>query len=263
MCPPPFLLFLPLRELIFYKPLPLSEALKGRTKKEKKMQTILLIDDDERLASLLCEFFSRYDLALISETNPLKGIKTIQNNDNIALIILDIMLPDIDGFEACRRIRKNSDIPILMLTARGDVMDRIIGLEIGADDYLAKPFEPRELVARIHNILKRFYPPSQHTQDDVLQWHDLILDKRSHQASLKGDDLNLTSKEFELFLLLAENPDKVFNRDEIMNELSGIDVDLFSRSIDILVSRLRQKLKPLDCVQTLRGRGYRFISPTL
>jgi OmpR family response regulator RpaB len=223
------------------------------------MYTILLIDDDERLASLLGEYFSRYELQLISETHPVKGIEQIQNNPDISLVILDIMLPDIDGFEACRRIRKNSDIPILMLTARGDVMDRIIGLEIGADDYLAKPFEPRELVARIHNILKRLNTKS--LDSEVLEWANLSLDKRSHQAILNNENLNLTSKEFELLILLAENPDKVFNRDEIMNELSGIDAELFSRSIDILVSRLRHKLKPLDCVQTVRGRGYRFIPP--
>lgn len=230
------------------------------------MHTILLIDDDERLASLLSEYFARYELHLISETHPLKGIETIQNNHEISLVILDIMLPEIDGFEACRRIRKTSDIPILMLTARGDVMDRIIGLEIGADDYLAKPFESRELVARIHNILKRFNPNlntnTVDKQDDVLQWGELIIDKRSHQASLNQININLTSKEFELLLLLAENPDQVYNRDEIMNELNGIDAELFSRSIDILVSRLRQKLKPLDCVQTIRGRGYRFIAPS-
>lgn len=225
------------------------------------MHTILLIDDDERLASLLSEYFARYELHLINETHPVNGIQQIQNNSEIALVILDIMLPDMDGFEVCRRIRKTSDIPILMLTARGDVMDRIIGLEIGADDYLAKPFESRELVARIHNILKRLNNDAPNKQDEVLQWADLIIDKRSHVASLNQVDLRLTSKEFELLLLLAENPDKVYNRDEIMNELSGIDAELFSRSIDILVSRLRQKLKPLDCVQTLRGRGYRFVPP--
>jgi len=225
------------------------------------MHTILLIDDDERLASLLAEYFARYELHLISETHPVAGIQQIQNNNEIELVILDIMLPDMDGFEVCRRIRKNSDIPILMLTARGDVMDRIIGLEIGADDYLAKPFESRELVARIHNILKRLNSNNASKQDEVLQWGEFIIDKRSHQASLNKTNLNLTSKEFELLLLLAENPDRVYNRDQIMNELSGIDAELFSRSIDILVSRLRHKLKPLECVQTIRGQGYRFIAP--
>lgn len=228
----------------------------------KKMHTVLLIDDDERLASLLSEYFERYELHLISETHPTKGLQQIQDNKDISLVILDIMLPDMDGFEVCRQIRKTSDIPILMLTARGDVMDRIIGLEIGADDYLGKPFESRELVARIHNILKRFN--SNDDKQDIIdmEWEHFKIDKHNHQASIENKDLNLTSKEFELLLLLAENPDTIYNRDEIMNELNGIDAELFSRSIDILVSRLRQKLKPLDCVQTIRGKGYRFVAPS-
>lgn len=228
------------------------------------MHTILLIDDDERLAELLSEYFSRYDLQLLSETHPLQGIERLKTQgDDIDFVLLDIMLPDMDGFEVCRNIRKTSDIPILMLTARGDVMDRIVGLEIGADDYLAKPFEPRELVARINSILKRFSNDGDETkqQSHLLSWGSLTLDKQTHQASINKKTLNLSTKEFELLLLLAENPDKTYSRDEIMNELRGIDAELFSRSIDILVSRLRQKLKPLTCLQTVHGRGYRFIPP--
>ena len=228
------------------------------------MHTILLIDDDERLAELLSEYFSRYDLQLLSETHPLQGIERLKTQgDDIDFVLLDIMLPDMDGFEVCRNIRKTSDIPILMLTARGDVMDRIVGLEIGADDYLAKPFEPRELVARINSILKRFSNDGDETkqQNHLLSWGSLTVDKQTHQASINKKTLNLSTKEFELLLLLAENPDKTYSRDEIMNELRGIDAELFSRSIDILVSRLRQKLKPLTCLQTVHGRGYRFIPP--
>ena len=152
---------------------------------------------------------------------------------------------------------------ILMLTARGEVMDRIVGLEIGADDYLSKPFEPRELVARIHNIFKRLNKNNTefNTQNDILQWGPLILDKTKHEASLNQVKLELTNKEYELLHLFVENPDKIFDRDEIMNLLSGIDAELFSRSIDILVSRLRQKLEPLNCIQTIWGKGYRFIPP--
>jgi OmpR family response regulator RpaB len=171
------------------------------------------------------------------------------------------MLPDIDGFEVCRIIRKDSNIPILMLTARGDVMDRIVGLEIGADDYLAKPFEPRELVARIHNILKRLsdQQPQLPTTDTLLTWQHLCIDKERYLVSIDNTQLKLTNKEYALLLLLAENPDKSFDRDSIMNELSGIDAELFSRSVDILVSRLRHKLEPLKCIQTVWGKGYRFI----
>ena len=226
------------------------------------MKKILLIDDDERLANLLGEYFSRYDLQLLSETQPLKGIEIIHNTPDIALVILDIMLPEIDGIEACRRIRQKSNIPILMLTARGDVMDRIVGLEMGADDYMAKPFDSRELVARIYSILKRFNDStSPQISANKLEWNNFSIDKYTHQARFKNKDMGLTSKEFELLLLLAENLDKVYSRDKIMTALSGIDAELYSRSIDILVSRLRNKLKPLNCVQTIRGQGYRFNPP--
>jgi OmpR family response regulator RpaB len=221
------------------------------------MHKILLIDDDERLGTLLAEYFLRYDLVLISETHPQSGLQRLDKGD-IDLVILDIMLPDMDGFDVCRSIRKQSNIPILMLTARGEVTERIIGLELGADDYLAKPFESRELVARIHNVLKRIHPV-QITDNNVLQFTDLSIDKNKRKVLVKQQAIDLTSKEYALLLLLAESPDKGFSRDEIMNALSGIDSELFSRSVDILVSRLRQKLKPLDCIQTVWGVGYRFV----
>jgi OmpR family response regulator RpaB len=228
---------------------------------DNNMKNILLIDDDERLASLLEEYFHRYDLQLLNATHPNEGIAQVHSNSSIDLVILDIMLPDIDGFEVCRILRKESNIPILMLTARGDVMDRIVGLEIGADDYLSKPFEPRELVARIHNILKRLDEkhPSIPEKNHILKWQHLYIDKERYLVLLNKTTLNLTNKEYALLLLLAENPDKSFDRDSIMNELSGIDAELFSRSVDILVSRLRYKLKPLKCIQTVWGKGYRFI----
>jgi OmpR family response regulator RpaB len=221
------------------------------------MHKILLIDDDERLGTLLAEYFLRYDLVLISETHPQSGLQRLDKGD-IDLVILDIMLPDMDGFDVCRSIRKQSNIPILMLTARGEVTERIIGLELGADDYLAKPFESRELVARIHNVLKRIHPV-QITDNNVLQFTDLSIDKNKRKVLIKQQAIDLTGKEYALLLLLAESPDKEFSRDEIMNALSGIDSGLFSRSVDILVSRLRQKLKPLDCIQTVWGVGYRFV----
>ena len=222
------------------------------------MHTILLIDDDELLGVLLTEYFLRYDLHLLSETYPRQGLKRLEQA-SIDLVILDIMLPEMDGFEVCRTIRKKSDIPILMLTARGDVTDRIIGLELGADDYLAKPFEARELVARIHNVLKRLHPIKKESIDDILQFNDLIINKEKRKVMIKQQMVELTTKEYALLLLLAESPDKGFSRDEIMNALSGIDSELFSRSVDILVSRLRQKLKPLRCIKTVWGTGYRFV----
>nr|CAA6814985.1 MAG: Phosphate regulon transcriptional regulatory protein PhoB (SphR) [uncultured Thiotrichaceae bacterium] len=228
------------------------------------MHTILLIDDDEQLAEPLQEFFARYDLNLLSEVHPEKGLHRLQGGD-VDLTILDVMLPDMDGFEVCRQIRRDDklkNMPVLMLTARGDVMDRVIGLELGADDYLAKPFEPRELVARIHNILRRSQPQSNQPETDPqqLNFEYLCIDQQRRKVTLEGNDLELTNSEYELLLMFANEPDTAFSRDDILNALRGINAELYTRSVDILVSRLRQKLKPLNCIQTVWGSGYRFLA---
>ncbi len=220
------------------------------------MPHILLIDDDERLGDLLTRYFQRYSFQLTHAILPSDGLAKLADG-GFDLIILDVMLPEMDGFDVCREIRKHSDIPIIMLTGRGEVMDRVIGLELGADDYLPKPFEPRELVARINNILKR----NAHTpaSDSVLRFGELSIDTDLRQATLNDTPLTLSSMEYQLLQLLASHPGKNFTRDEILNALKGIDSELFSRSVDILVSRLRQKLKPADVIKTIRGTGYCFI----
>jgi len=220
------------------------------------MKKLLLIDDDERLAEPLKMFFSQYDFELLNQTHPLRALEFLKQQ-SVDLIILDVMLPEIDGFETCRRIRQFSDTPIIMLTARGDVMDRVVGLELGADDYLPKPFEPRELVARIQNILKR--SGVKQVTSELIQYQGLDINQQTQQVAINGNPLELTSAEYRLLLLLACRPDKVYSRDEIMLELNGIDADIYSRAIDILISRLRHKLKPLDAIKTIRARGYQFI----
>ena len=227
------------------------------------MQTLLLIDDDERMAPLLADFFASYQFTLLSETHPHKGLERLAQG-GVDLVILDIMLPDMDGFEVCRQIRKDSDIPILMLTGRGDVMDRVIGLELGADDYLAKPYEPRELVVTIQNIFKRQAPKASADANEktILEFGPLQINQEFGLASINGIDIGLTNKEMALLVLLAESQGKSFSRDAILNALSGIDADLFSRSVDILISRLRQKLQPLECIHTVWGEGYKFLLKT-
>jgi OmpR family response regulator RpaB len=222
------------------------------------MSKILLIDDDQALAPPLREYFGRFGLDLISATHPQQGLELLAS-EQPALVILDVMLPDMDGFEVCRIIRKNNSVPIIMLTARGEVMDRVVGLELGADDYLPKPFEPRELVARINNILKR----SRQFQDDGhrLKFENLEIDLELQGITVNGTDPQLTSMEYRLLVLLAQRPGKPFSRDEILNELKGVEVELYTRSVDILVSRLRQKLKPTDYIKTVRGSGYSFVAP--
>ncbi|MEW8028234.1 MAG: response regulator transcription factor [Candidatus Thiodiazotropha sp.] len=222
------------------------------------MPRILLIDDDQALAAPLKEYFSLYDLELEAVTLPSEGLKRIEHT-NPDLVILDIMLPEMDGFDVCRTIRKQSSLPILMLTARGEVMDRVVGLELGADDYLAKPFEPRELVARIQNILKRSRSQPNAEQEIVLG--TLRLDLVRQDAFIEGRSLNLTTLEYRLLALLAQHPGRAYSRDEILTAVKGIEADLYTRSVDILVSRLRQKLKPLDYIKTVWGTGYRLVGP--
>ena len=220
------------------------------------MPEILLIDDDEKLAQSLQLYFARFEMALDSETSPLRAIERIGKVE-YDLVILDVMLPQIDGFETCRRIRKISDIPIIMLTARGEVTDRIVGLELGADDYLPKPFEPRELVARINNVLKR----QRSTSAQALQWGELRLDLDRKQLLRDDQPVALTVAEFELLSMLVKAQGGVLTRDEIMHELHGIDADIYSRAIDVLVSRLRQKLQRPELIRTLRGQGYQLLAP--
>ena len=224
------------------------------------MHRILLIDDDTQLATLLGQYFKQFSFELESATLPSQGIALLDQH-HYDLVILDIMLPEMDGFEVCKTIRKNNEIPIIMLTARGEVMDRIVGLELGADDYLPKPFEPRELVARIQGILKRAQANNESGQklEAVLAFETLRIDTGKRQVTMDDEVLSLSSMEYQLLFLFATSPQKTFTRDELLNKLKGIDADIFTRSIDILVSRLRQKLKPLDLIRTIRGLGYVFV----
>jgi OmpR family response regulator RpaB len=223
------------------------------------MSKLLLIDDDEKLGKLLTEYLARHGLNLVAANRPSVGLKLLTRND-IDLVILDVMLPEMDGFEVCREIRKNNSLPIVMLTARGDVTDRIVGLELGADDYLPKPFEPRELVVRIQNILKRVEQPT--ITNKTLHFQNLMIDRELHSIILNNKPLSLTTMEFELLVLLASAPNRVFSRDDILNQLKGVDADIYSRSIDIAISRLRNKLKEENgnqFIKTIWGKGYAFI----
>ena len=218
------------------------------------MHRILLIDDDEQLAAPLAAYLQRFDLQLDSATRPSAGLARLRAEAYDAAI-LDVMLPEMDGFELCRTIRRESDIPIVMLTARGEVMDRIVGIELGADDYLPKPFEPRELAARLQRLLRRARasaPPA------TLRFDGLEIDLERRQVTRLGTPVELTGTEFELLVLLAQEPQKVFSRDQILNRLRGQEADLYTRAVDLLVSRLRKKLEPLDCIKTLRNAGYAF-----
>jgi len=219
------------------------------------MRRLLLIDDDEHLAAPLAAYLARHDFLLDSATRPSEGLRRLRETAYDAAI-LDVMLPEMDGFALCREIRRDSDIPIIMLTARGEVMDRVVGLELGADDYLPKPFEPRELLARLQTILRRGRAAAPASRK--LVFDGLEIDTERRQVLRNGAPVELTGTEFELLVLLAREPQKVFSRDEILNRLRGQEAELFTRAVDILVSRLRRKLEPLDCIKTLRNAGYTF-----
>ena len=222
------------------------------------MYRILLIDDDEDLAAPLATYLQRFDLALDHAARPTMGLAQLAAQRYDA-VILDVMLPEMDGFEVCRRIRHDSDIPVLMLTARGDVTDRVVGLELGADDYLPKPFEPRELAARLQTILRRSRNGgSGDAKAQKLSFEGLTIDLQRREVHREGELLDLTGTEFELLVMLAREPGRVFTRDEILNKLRGREADLFTRAVDILVSRLRKKLEPLPVIKTLRNAGYTF-----
>ena len=222
------------------------------------MHRLLLIDDDEQLGPPLAAYLARFELQLTQATRPSAGLALLRAGQFDAAI-LDVMLPEMDGFELCRTIRRDSDIPIVMLTARGDVMDRVVGLELGADDYLPKPFEPRELVARVQTVLRRRVAPASRPAQ-ALRFDGLALDPATRTVQRRTADgmapVELTSTEFDLLHLLACDPGKVFSRDDILNHLRGRDVDLYTRAVDIVVSRLRRKLEPLDAIKTLRNAGY-------
>ena len=225
------------------------------------MQRILLIDDDENLGPPLATYFQRFDLKLEHATRPSDGLARLRAG-GFEAAILDVMLPEMDGFELCRTIRKDSNIPIVMLTARGDVMDRVVGLELGADHYLPKPFEPRELVACIQTVLRRVRTTNGNghvaaaSAAPTLAFEGLLIDTARRSVQRHGEELELTGTEYELLLLLAREPGRVFSRDDILNHIRGHEADLYTRAVDIVVSRLRKKLEPLDAIKTLRNAGY-------
>ncbi len=222
-------------------------------------KTILIIDDDEKLCDLLTDYLGGFGFNIITATHPETGLKMVKEKQPDA-IILDVMMPDMDGFEAVKKIRQDYTIPIIMLTARGEVTDRVVGLELGADDYLPKPFEPRELVARIQSILRRSAPAM---QSELRRIGPLEVDFSKYLVKLYKEDINLTTAEFELLSLFINNAGKVMDRDKILDELRGFEWESFNRSVDVLISRLRHKLKDDPhhprFIKTMWGSGYKFI----
>jgi DNA-binding response OmpR family regulator len=219
----------------------------------------LLIDDDRDLASLLADYFGPHGVSL-SHVETGERAEEVVQKDAFDVVLLDVMLPTMDGFEVCRRLRKASEIPIVMLTARGDDADRIVGLDLGADDYVPKPFNPRELLARMHAVLRRGRQrPSQMSQE--LRVGPLVIDLPGHRVTYDGRDLPLTSFEFRLLSALAQRAGEIVPREELASAVKGGEYDpSVDRSLDVHVSHLRQKLgddaREPRMIRTVRSKGY-------
>ena len=220
---------------------------------------ILLIEDDPRLADMVSEYLSDAGFQVVRAANGSEGLMR-HEREPFDVLILDLMLPDMDGLDVCRTVRTRGDTPILMLTARGDAMDRVVGLELGADDYLPKPFEPRELLARLRAILRRGRGGA--APADVLTFGRLEIDRAAREVRIDGEHRDLTSHQFALILALAERPGRVMSRDSLMDALKGQAFDVFDRSIDVHVSRIRAAIeedpKKPRRILTVRGAGYVF-----
>jgi len=222
-------------------------------------QKVLIIDDDKKLVDLLTGYLAKFEFEASAAGSPELGLKMLRKLQP-DLVILDVMLPGKSGFEVVKEIRRESSVPVVMLTARGDVTDRIVGLELGADDYLPKPFEPRELIARMQSVLRR----RSEGGGERLVFGSLVIDQTAQRATLGGTDLELSTLEFKALMALAAHPGRVLNRDQIMDRLRGTEWAATDRAIDVLMSRLRQKLgddpKRPTFVRTVRGAGYVFIA---
>lgn len=223
---------------------------------------VLIIEDDQRLAGLTCDYLENNGFRVTVEADGAKGVERILELQP-DLVILDLMLPGEDGLSICRRVRPNFAGPIMMLTARTDDLDQVLGLEMGADDYVPKPVQPRVLLARMRALLRRADIPTAPNGEVRLQFSNLDIDSATREAWLDGERIDLTSAEFDLLWLLARNAGSVLTREEIFNDLRGIKYDGQDRSIDVRVSRIRPKIgddphQP-HRIKTVRSKGYLFV----
>jgi DNA-binding response OmpR family regulator len=232
------------------------------------MSRILVIDDDEELCELLKDYLGPEGFEVEAVHDSDKGIERALSNEH-DFVVLDVMLPGVSGFEVLRSVRKSSGIPVLMLTARGEDVDRIVGLEMGADDYLPKPFNPRELVARIRAIQRRGESKQEDEKQPVplkrLAVSDIVLDTGTRTVTKKGKTVELTAAEFDLLEMLLRSAGEVVSRKDLVSKVLGRGLDPFDRSIDVHVSSLRKKLghkiKGMERIKTIRGIGYLYAFP--
>ncbi|MCU0686602.1 MAG: response regulator transcription factor [Polyangiaceae bacterium] len=217
---------------------------------------VLLIDDDVRLHELLAAYLSQNGYTVTVAPDGARGLSLLERG-HFDAVLLDVMMPGLDGLEVCQRIRKSSRVPVLMLTARGDETDRVVGLELGADDYIAKPFSPRELLARLRAVLRRARPEG---AGERLSVGEIVIDVPSREVRLGGEAVDLTGLEFDILLALARRPGRVVPREALLAQAGRTDVTVGERTVDVHISHLRQKLRDDPrlprLIKTVRGVGY-------
>ncbi len=227
--------------------------------------TVLLVEDDARLASLTAQYLERQGVSVVTASDGDDGL-ALALRHRFDVVLLDLMLPGIDGIQVCQRLRQRSDVPIIMLTARGEEADRVLGLELGADDYLPKPFSPRELLARVRALVRRARGQAGPGVERSVAVGGLRLDPGGRRATVDGADVDLTGYEFDLLQALASRAGRVLSREHLMALARGSVDDAFDRSVDVHVSRLRHKLgddpRSPRFIKTVRGIGYQFLMPS-
>ncbi len=225
-------------------------------------EKILVVDDDKNIAELLRLYLQKEGYEVVVANDGEEGVAAFEAHQP-AMVLLDLMMPKLDGWEVCRRIRKSSDAPIIMLTAKGETFDKVLGLELGADDYMVKPFDAKEVVARIKAVLRRCAaaPAIAEETEGVLHFENLRLDMNSYELRIKGEVVEAPPKELELLNCLAAHPNRVYTRDQLLDEVWGFEYYGDSRTIDVHVKRLREKLTDASAqweLKTVWGVGYKF-----
>ena len=224
---------------------------------EDKLGKVLIVDDDAHINELIDMYLKSGGYSTKKCFNGNDACNIVSTED-IGLVILDVMLPGRDGIEVLKYIRKSRDIPVIMLTAKGEVFDKVLALELGADDYMVKPFDPKELLARVKAVTRRYVVDNQ--SKDIIKYSDLIIDIGAYEVTYKGSTVKLAPKELELLHFMASNPNKVFTREQLMYEVWGYDYPGDSRTVDVHIKRLREKVKGGESweLQTVWGVGYKF-----
>ncbi|NOT03997.1 MAG: response regulator transcription factor [Anaerolineales bacterium] len=214
---------------------------------------ILLIDDEPEIVEISRDYFKSAGYDVVTASNGVNGLQTARR-EKPDLIVLDLMMPEMDGFDFCRAIRRESDVPIIMLTARVEETDKLIGLEIGADDYITKPFSPRELVARAKVVLRRV---SGDSSAEIIRVGNVLLDRTHYTVQIKKREVTLTPTEFEIMATLMSQPGRIFSRSQLLNAAHGVAFESYERAIDSHIRNLRHKLEPDDLIITVHGVGYK------